>query len=104
MIYKKHQNFTTMLDQILKELKDIKLILSTQKKVWTLDEFCAYSGISKLYAYHLTSTGKVKFYRPFGKKIFFDADETIEFLKQNPVKGNEGTKSDTDKYFLTKLI
>ncbi len=92
-----------MLDQILKELKDIKLILSTQKKVWTMDEFCTYSGIAKLYAYHLTSTGKVKFYRPFGKKIFFDADEVIEFLKQNSVTGDEGTKSGLSKHFLKTL-
>lgn len=92
-----------MTDQILKELKDIKLILSIQKKVWTLDEFCTYTGISKLYAYHLTSTGKVKFYRPFGKKIFFDSEEVIEFLKQNPVKGNEGMKSGVNKFILKSL-
>jgi len=87
-------------NEILQELRGIRMLLATQKKVWTLEEFCIYTGISKQYAYHLTSTGKVKYYRPFGKIIFFDADETIEFLKQNQHTGSDGTRSELNKYFL----
>lgn len=79
--------------QLLSELQEIKKILFLQKQVLTLEEFCIYAGISKNQAYHLTSSGRVKFYRPFGKMIYFDLSEIIDFLKQNPVLGiNQRTK------------
>jgi|HubBroStandDraft_6_1064221.scaffolds.fasta_scaffold56526_1 prophage regulatory protein len=93
-----------MLDRILQELKEIKLLLGSQKKIWTLDEFCAYTGISKLYAYHLTSTNKIKCSRPFGKKIFFNSDEVIEFLKQNAVDGEKEIKGKINRYLLNKVV
>ena len=59
-------------DQILHELQETRRLISLKKTVWNLDDFCCYTGFSKQYAYHLTSTGKINFYRPSGKKIFFD--------------------------------
>jgi excisionase family DNA binding protein len=90
-------------EEALKELREIKQLLALQKKVLTLDEFCTYSGISKAYAYSLTSTGKVKFYRPFGKMIYFDTDEVVDFLKRNPVRGNQGVKSKLNNNILKNL-
>jgi len=89
-----------MLPEILYELQEIKQLLALNKKMWTLEDFCAFTGLSKQYAYQLTSTGKVKFYRPFGKKIYFDAEEVIEFLKQNQATDSKGLKAKLDKYFL----
>lgn len=86
--------------QILEELQEIKKLLSFQKEVLTLGEFCLYAGISKNQAYHLTSSGKVKFYRPFGKKIYFDKEEVIGFLKRNPVSGNEVIRKKVNSSFL----
>lgn len=93
------QNITPQ-SEILHELLEIKQLLSLQKKMWTVDDFCTYTDISKAYAYHLTATGKVKFYRPFGKLIFFDADEVIEFLKQNPVESNKTITAKATKSLL----
>jgi hypothetical protein len=70
---------------IIEELQLIRKLLSLQKQVLNLEEFCLYAGISKNQAYHLTSNKKVKFYRPFGKMIYFDLSEVIEFLEQNHV-------------------
>ncbi|WP_291914878.1 helix-turn-helix domain-containing protein [Chitinophaga sp. CB10] len=53
------------------------------KKMLTLEEFCNYTGIAKSYAYKLTSSGKIKFYRPFGKLIYFDIEDVVSFLRQN---------------------
>jgi len=86
--------------EILQELREIKQLLALNKKMWTLEDFCAFTGLSKQYAYHLTSTGKVKFYRPFGKMIYFDAEEVIEFLKQNQSADAAGMKSKLNAYFL----
>ena len=93
------QNITT-LSEILHELLEIKQLLSQQKKMWSLDDFCAYTGISKAYAYHLTSTNKVKFYRPFGKMIYFDAEEVIEFLKKNPVESQKTLSAKATNHLL----
>ena len=89
-----------MTTEILQELQEIKQLLAFNKKVWSLDDFCAYTGLSKSYAYRLTGDGKVSFFKPFGKVIFFDADEVIEFLKQNPSMGAKGLKERTDKHLL----
>lgn len=77
-----------MENTILEELREIKKALLLNKKVLTLEEFCQYAGISKNYAYQLTSGGKIKFYRPFGKMIYFDLDDVVDFLKRNPVRDN----------------
>jgi excisionase family DNA binding protein len=93
------QNITPK-SEILRELMEIKQLLSLQKKMWTVDDFCTYTGISKAYTYHLTATGKVKFYRPFGKMIFFDAEEVIDFLKQNPSESSKSLSAKATQYLL----
>jgi len=89
-----------MPSEILQELREIKQLLALEKKIWTLEDFCTFTGLSKQYAYHLTSTGKVKFYRPFGKMIYFDADEVVEFLKQNQSGDSVQFKSKLDAHFI----
>jgi len=85
---------------ILIELREIKRLLSLQKEMLSMDEFCQYTGISKNYAYHLTATNKIKYYKPFGKMIYFDKDEVIEFLKQNPVLDQNEKGKSVSKYIL----
>lgn len=77
-----------MENTILEELREIKKALLLNKKVLTLEEFCQYAGISKNYAYQLTSGGKIRFYRPFGKMVYFDLDDVVDFLKRNPAREN----------------
>ncbi len=88
--------------QILKELQEIKQLLSLQKEVLTLEEFCVYAGISKHQVYHLTSKGKIKFYRPFGKLIYFDTSEVVEFLKRNPMNSNYQKHTSANNYLINK--
>lgn len=81
------------------QLQEIKQLLSLQKEVLTLEEFCLFAGISKNQAYHLTSSRKISFYRPFGKMIYFDKDEVLDFLKQNYVVAeNENSKKSNKKF------
>lgn len=89
-----------MIHDVLYELREIKTLLSFQKQVLTLDEFCSYAGISKSYAYRLTSANKIKCYRPFGKLIYFDKDEVIDYLKQNSTNGVMEREKKMDKYLL----
>jgi hypothetical protein len=94
------QNNNSIQQNILQELLEIKRLLALNKKVWTLEDFCGFTGISRAYAYHLTANRKVKFYRPTGKMIFFDPEEVIEFLKQNPVDSQDSLSTKATRHFL----
>lgn len=74
------------MEEITKALKELLQRQGFQKEIFNMEDFCAYTGFSKTYAYHLTSTNKIKFYRPSGKLIFFDAEDVKNFLKKNPVE------------------
>ena len=91
------------MEKILKELQEIKRLLSFQKKMLSVGDFCSYTGMSKNHVYHLTSTGKIKYYRPCGKLIFFDVQDVIEFLKQNPVKSSTSKETMINNYFLREI-
>ncbi len=86
--------------EVLQELKQIKTLLQLQKKVLTLTEFCAYTGLSKAYAYRLVASGKIKYYRPQGKQLYFDIEDVIDFLKQNGSQTKASLKSKTEKFIL----
>lgn len=90
-----------MIEKIVVQLHEIKLLLQLSKEVLTLNEFCLYSGLSKEQVYKLTSGSKLTFYRPFGKKIYFRKDEVINALLQNPVRGDQSTNEIADRHFLT---
>jgi excisionase family DNA binding protein len=92
-----------MNEEILKELREIKAILSFQKEIWTLEEFCNYTGYSPAHVYHLTSKGKIEFSRPTGKIIFFEKEKVIEFLKKNPVVAKQQLEDFARKQLLKKL-
>lgn len=77
------------MEELLKELREIKNLLALNKCVLTMDEFCVYAGISKHQAYHLTSENKIKYYRPHGKLIYFDVEDVKEFLLQNPIENRK---------------
>ena len=88
-------------NQILLELQEIKQLLQLNQPVFSLEQFCNFANISKAYAYKLTSTGKLKFYRPFGKKIYIDREDALEALKQHPVKASQERDKVVNNIFLT---
>ena len=70
---------------ILERLSAIENLLYTQKSVLTFDEAAKFTGLSKSYLYKLTSTGKIAFYKPHGKLIYFEKAELEKWLLQNRV-------------------
>jgi excisionase family DNA binding protein len=87
--------------EIEKELEEIKLLLQLNKPLLNVEEVCLLLGISRNYLYRLTSAGKIKFYRPFGKLIFFDKVELIHSLKQNAIKSNSEIMDKATNYLFT---
>jgi len=62
------------LDRLLKALEENETMLS-------LDDACNYLRVSKSTLYHLVSEGKVGYYKPNGKMIYFSKAHLNKFLK-----------------------
>ena len=72
-----------MNELLAQELQEIKDLLLSKKRVFTLDEVCKYTGYKKSYIYQLTSNNKVPYSRPSGGAIFFDREDIETWLLQN---------------------
>lgn len=85
--------------QIEMTLIEIKELLKVQRiKPYTFNEAAEYLGISKSYLYKLTSGGKIPYYKPFGKKIYFDKVMLDDWVYQNPVKSNAQIEIEANNY------
>jgi excisionase family DNA binding protein len=74
-------------EQILKEVQELKKLLieqsTLQKEVLNFNEAAIYIEVSHSHLYKLTSTGKLPFYKPNGKKIYFNRKELDTWLLSN---------------------
>jgi excisionase family DNA binding protein len=68
---------------LLEEVRDL-LLLQT-KEVFTVKEFCLYTGFSKVFAYRLFEQRAIKFCKPTGKTIFIKKTDVVKFLTSNMV-------------------
>lgn len=74
-----------------------KVSLNT-KTVWTVDEVCEYTGISKNYLYKLTSNKIIPYYKPTGGMIFFDRKEIENWMLQNRQSTKDEIESEANRY------
>jgi len=87
-------------NSILMELREIKELLQLHQPVLTLRQFCKFADISEDYAYKLTSSGKLRFYRPLGKRIFIAREDALNFLMQNPISERKDVSRIASNHFL----
>ena len=87
--------------EIIEMLEEIRTLLRFDKAILNADELCLLLGISKTYLYRLTSTGKIKYYRPFGKLMYFDKEEVLRTIKQNPIESQRDIMGKATNYLLT---
>jgi len=66
----------------------------TQKEVMTVDDVCEFLGFKKSYIYKLTHEGKIPFYKPEGKMIFFKRSEMTVWVFRNRHKTLSELESD----------
>lgn len=76
--------------------------LLAAKSMLTIDEAAAFTNISKGYLYKLTSCGKVPFYKPNGKTIYFAKDELTAWLKQNRHNTTDEAEAEAAAYLIKK--
>lgn len=81
-------------EQTTAQLQRIEQATLAQKSVLTFDEFCTYTGISKSWAYKLTSNREVPHFKPNDKKIYFKKEDIDKWLLQNPIKTISQLKSE----------
>lgn len=72
--------------EIQEQLKEIRDLLMSNKKVLNLNEVAKYIGYSKSHIYKLTSTNQIPHSKPNGKGLFFDKDEIDTWLLTNRVE------------------
>ena len=89
-------------DLIEKRLDEIKNLLVGQKNVFTFDECCQYTGISKTYMYKLTCTSKIPHFKPHGKSIYFSKEEIDLWLLKNPVKTAGQIEEEAANYVVSR--
>lgn len=82
---------------VLNKLESLERGNIAQKNVFTLDDFCAYTGYSKSWAYKLTSGRKLPYFQPEGKAIFFKREDVEAFLLRNPIRSRKQLESLTSK-------
>ena len=71
------------LQRLEQKVNTIEELLLSQKIVLTFDEAAIYAGLSRSYLYKLTSTGKIPFYKPNGKLIYFEKSQLEKWLMRN---------------------
>lgn len=64
----------------------IEGMLIAGKEVLTLNEVSLYTGLSKSYLHKLTASKQIPHFKPFGKIVFFNRDEIIDWLQQRRVE------------------
>lgn len=87
------------MQEILEKLTRIEKILTHQiEKPLTLGEAARYLDVSKSHLYQLTHKNKIPYYRPNGKRVYFDKIELDKWIKRNPIKTNEQIEAEAVDY------
>lgn len=76
--------FREVLEKIFAELQEIKenSVLAT-KKMMTVDDLIKYTGYSRASIQVMMSRREIPFYKPEGRRAFFDRDEILEWMRRN---------------------
>lgn len=90
-------------ESLLNEFEKIKAYaLLGAKEVFTLDDLCLYTGLSKSHVYKLTCSKQIPYYRPSGKLMYFDRRDIVDWLKQNRINSISEAESQAARYCYLK--
>lgn len=71
-----------------------------QKDIITIKEFSELFGFQKGYVYKLIHQGKVKHYKPYGKKVFFKLSEVMEHFEKSKVSDYNEISRTANRYMI----
>ena len=84
------------IEKVLNEQKNLK------KNVLTFTEAAEYLGLSKSNLYKMTSAGKIPFYKPNGKNIYFNRTELDNWIFTNRHASDEELEKQADEHIIKK--
>lgn len=102
-----HELFTEIfkqLSEIKEEIQRIKVPctdsvqLPVQKKVLSFKEAAIYLDVSHSYLYKLTSLNRIPYFKPQGKKIYFDLNMLEDWQKKNYQVTQEEIQEEAKEY------
>lgn len=83
--------------------KDFKFLVVQKKEILTIDDVALILDLSTSQIYKLTMMGKIKFYKPNGKKIYFKRSDIDEWVFRD-LEINEAEKLDNQADEIFKRI
>jgi excisionase family DNA binding protein len=94
------------MDEILERLRIIEKHVLDQniimKQVLNFAEAAKYLELSHSHLYKLTSAGNIPFYKPNGKKLYFNRAELDEWLLRNRNATREEIDKEASNYLMQK--
>jgi len=85
------------------QLSRIEEILKIQNaEPLNFEQACSYLGFKKSYLYKLTCFKQIPFYRPNGKKIYFEKSELNKWLLKNRIKSNDELEAEAGQLISRK--
>lgn len=92
------------MDELIERLERIERGVMMQKNVLTLDEAVMFTGLAKSYLYKLTAGGKIPYYKPSGKLIYFQREELERWMLRNPIKTADEIEQQAVNYCHTNRV
>jgi excisionase family DNA binding protein len=82
--------------ELQKRVTSLESLCFQSKPVLNLEEASIYLGISSSMLYKMTHAGKIDFYNPEGKLIFFEKESLLNWARKNKVKSDETTQAEAE--------
>ena len=82
--------------ELQKRVTSLESLCFQSKPVLNLEEASIYLGISRSMLYKMTHAGKIDFYKPEGKPIFFEKESLLNWARKNKVKSDETTQAEAE--------
>ena len=82
--------------ELQKRVQSLESLCYQSKPVLNLEEASIYLGISRSMLYKMTHAGKIDFYKPEGKLIFFEKEYLLKWARSNKVKSDETTQAEAE--------
>ncbi len=88
---------------IIQKLSQLeKLIIGSNKQIFTVDDVVNYTGFSKSYVYKLVHTKILPYSKPNNRTLFFSKTEIDEWLLQNKSKSISQIEKEAASYVNSK--
>ena len=82
--------------ELQKRVTSLESLCFQSKPVLNLEEASIYLAISRSMLYKMTHAGKIDFYKPEGKLIFFEKESLLNWARKNKVKSDETTQAEAE--------